>query len=85
VRRGVDLHLYETRPDGALHYGSAIDGESFPAEALSGRGVISHTTVRCEAPDWAVQWRTGCLTASSGSGDAAGVRRGLLHAWSPRR
>jgi lincosamide nucleotidyltransferase A/C/D/E len=59
VRQRVDLHLYETRPDGSLHYGSVVDGEAYPAEALSGRGVISDTAVRCEAPSWAVQWRTG--------------------------
>jgi len=59
VRQRVDLHLYETRPDGFLNYGSVVDGEVYPAEALSGRGVILGTAVRCEAPDWAVRWRTG--------------------------
>ena len=59
VRRRVDLHLYEPRPDGMLHYGSAVDGEAFPAAALSGRGLVAATAVRCEAPDWAVRWRTG--------------------------
>jgi lincosamide nucleotidyltransferase A/C/D/E len=58
-RLQLDLHLYEVRPDGSLHYGSAIDGMVFPAAALSGTGMIAGTTVRCEAPEWAVRWRTG--------------------------
>lgn len=59
AHRKIDLHLYEPRPDGSLHYGSALTGEPFPAAALSGRGSIAARPVRCEAPNWAVQWHTG--------------------------
>src|SRR5204863_4060867 len=38
VRLRVDLHLYESLPDGSLHYGSVVDGVAFPADALAGRG-----------------------------------------------
>jgi lincosamide nucleotidyltransferase A/C/D/E len=55
----VDLHLYEPLPDGSLHYGSVTAGETFPAGALAGHGFIAGTTVRCEAPEWAVRWHTG--------------------------
>jgi lincosamide nucleotidyltransferase A/C/D/E len=55
----VDLHLHEVLPDGSLHYGSAIDGMVFPAEALAGKGMVAGTAVRCEAPEWAVRWHTG--------------------------
>ena len=55
----VDLHLYESLPDGALHYGSVTSGVVFPIHALRGRGVIAGVSVRCEAPEWAVRWRTG--------------------------
>ncbi|GAA0810486.1 aminoglycoside nucleotidyltransferase [Spirilliplanes yamanashiensis] len=55
----VDLHLYETLPDGTLHYGSAVDGLTFPAEALQGRGTLAGRPVRCEAAEWAVRWHTG--------------------------
>jgi len=58
-RLRVDLHLYEVQRDGSLHYGSAVDGVSFPAEALSGTGMIAGTEVRCEAAAWAVRWHTG--------------------------
>ena len=58
-RLRVDLHLYEPLPDGSLRYGSAVDGATFPAEALAGRGVIAGRPVRCEAPEWSVRWHTG--------------------------
>jgi lincosamide nucleotidyltransferase A/C/D/E len=58
-RRRVDLHIYETRTDGVLHYGSAVDGVAFPASALAGRGAIAGTAVRCEAAEWSVRWHTG--------------------------
>ncbi|WP_157431256.1 nucleotidyltransferase domain-containing protein [Actinomadura hibisca] len=58
-RLRVDLHLYEPFPDGSLRYGSAADGIVFPTEALTERGVIGGTPVRCEDPRWAVRWHTG--------------------------
>jgi lincosamide nucleotidyltransferase A/C/D/E len=58
-RRRIDLHLYEPGPGGPIHYGSALDPYTFPAEALAGRGVIADTDVRCESAEWAVRWRTG--------------------------
>jgi len=59
VRRRIDLHLYEALADGRVHYGSAVDGETFPAEALAGEGLIAGMAVRCEAAEWAVRWHTG--------------------------
>jgi len=58
VRR-VDLHLYEIRTDGSLHYGSALAGERFPAAALGGAGTVSGVSVRCEAAEWSLRWHTG--------------------------
>jgi len=59
AQRCVDLHLYESLSDGSIHYGRAIDGYHFPAAALEGRGMIAGIRVRCEAPEWALRWRTG--------------------------
>ncbi|MGW2048347.1 nucleotidyltransferase domain-containing protein [Streptomyces sp. NPDC001858] len=42
-----------------MHYGSVVDGGSFPAEALAGHGSIAGTAVRCESAEWAVRWHTG--------------------------
>lgn len=58
-RLRVDLHLYESRADGTVHYGSALDGVSFPAAALDGTGVVGGMRVRCEAAEWSVRWHTG--------------------------
>lgn len=58
-RLRVDLHLYEPRPDGDLHYGSALDGQTFPALALSGSGRIGGRSVRCDHPEWSLRWHTG--------------------------
>jgi lincosamide nucleotidyltransferase A/C/D/E len=46
-------------PDGSLHYGPVVGGDTFPGQALGGEGTIAGVTVRCEAPDWAVRWHTG--------------------------
>jgi lincosamide nucleotidyltransferase A/C/D/E len=59
VRLRVDLHLYEPLADGSLHYGSVVDGEVFPGEALAGQGQIAGLAVRCDAAEWAVRWHTG--------------------------
>jgi lincosamide nucleotidyltransferase A/C/D/E len=58
-RRSVDLHLYEPLPDTTVHFGSVVDGITFPAEALAGHGRVAGLAVRCEAPRWAVRWHTG--------------------------
>ncbi|WP_232344082.1 nucleotidyltransferase domain-containing protein [Actinoplanes awajinensis] len=58
-RLRVDLHLYEVRADGQIHYGSVVGGHTFPAEALAGRGEIAGRPVRCEAAAWSVRWHTG--------------------------
>ncbi|MBL7259005.1 aminoglycoside nucleotidyltransferase [Actinoplanes sp. LDG1-01] len=59
ARRRLDLHLYETRADGRIHYGSAVQGESFPAAALDGRGTVGGVPVRCEAVEWSLKWHSG--------------------------
>jgi len=57
--RRVDLHLYEVRADGSLHYGSALAGEVIPAIALAGTGTIAGVSVRCEAAESSLRWHTG--------------------------
>jgi len=58
-RRRVDLHLYEPLDADRFHYGSVVDGETFPLAALAGSGMIGGAPVRCEAPEWSVRWHTG--------------------------
>jgi lincosamide nucleotidyltransferase A/C/D/E len=58
-RRRLDLHLFEVRTDGSLHFGSVLDGFTFPADALSGEGSILQHRVRCDAPMWSLRWHSG--------------------------
>jgi lincosamide nucleotidyltransferase A/C/D/E len=59
ARRRVDLHLYKLAADGSFHYGGVESGETFPVEALSGRGVINGRAVRCESAAWSLRWHAG--------------------------
>ena len=67
----VDLHLYEPLPDGQVFYGSVVTGETLPAAALGGRGVIAGRSVGCEAPEWALKWHTGYPPRESDRHDVA--------------
>jgi len=77
-RLRVDVHLYEVLPDGSFHYGAIADGETFPAHALSSRGTIAVTAVRCEAPEWrcagtpATRHDRPTITMSSASASGTG-------------
>jgi lincosamide nucleotidyltransferase A/C/D/E len=57
--RRVDLHVYEPVDEQTVHYGSAVSGETFLVDALSGRGVIGGLPVTCDSPEWAVHCHTG--------------------------
>jgi len=58
-RLRVDLHVFEIRADGELHYGSAIDGEVLPSGALDGRGTIGGVEVACESIEASLRFHTG--------------------------
>lgn len=83
-RLRVDLHLYEPLPNGAVHYGSVLDGPVFPASALQAEGLIDKSAVRCEAPDWhcagtpatrrAPSTVTTCDSSARGSGSNSRMR-----------
>lgn len=59
AQRRVDLHAYERLGDGSIHYGGFEVGDTFPPDALDGRGVINGIDVRCEAVAWSLRWHTG--------------------------
>jgi hypothetical protein len=48
-----------TLPGGSIHYGGFEVGETYPSDALDGRGAINGTDVRCEAAAWSLLWHTG--------------------------
>jgi lincosamide nucleotidyltransferase A/C/D/E len=58
-QRRIDLHFYEAASQDELHYGAFSGTEMFPRSALTGRGLIGGMSVRCEQPEWALQWHSG--------------------------
>jgi lincosamide nucleotidyltransferase A/C/D/E len=57
--RQLDVHAITVDGNGDGVYGPAERGEVYPAEALTGEGVIAGRRVRCIAPAWLVRFRTG--------------------------
>jgi lincosamide nucleotidyltransferase A/C/D/E len=55
----IDLYFYERADGDMVHYGAFTSDEFFPVAALTGRGSIAGTSVRCEAAEWAVRWHSG--------------------------
>lgn len=51
----IDLHVHELVDDD-VHYGSALNGVTFPRAALEGRGTIGGRAVRCESLPWSLRW-----------------------------
>jgi lincosamide nucleotidyltransferase A/C/D/E len=57
--REVDVHVIMLDDDGNGVYGPPENGEIYPAEALTGKGVIDGQTVRCISPEWVVKFHSG--------------------------
>ena len=55
----IDVHAITVDERGDGVYGPAERGEVYPAEALTGEGVIAGRRVRCVSPAWLVRFRTG--------------------------
>ena len=57
--RQLDVHVITFDEHGDGVYGPAERGEAYPAEALTGEGVIAGRRVSCVSPAWLVRFRTG--------------------------
>jgi lincosamide nucleotidyltransferase A/C/D/E len=55
----VDFHVIVLGQDGRGIYGPPENGESYAAEALTGKGTINGRTIDCITPEWLVQFHTG--------------------------
>jgi lincosamide nucleotidyltransferase A/C/D/E len=55
----IDFHVIVLDERGRGIYGPADNGESYPAEALSGTGTVNGRTVACITPEWLVRFHTG--------------------------
>lgn len=57
--REVDFHVVVLDTAGNGIYGPPENGEMYPAEALTGSGVIGVSTVACITPAWLVKFHSG--------------------------
>jgi len=55
----IDFHVIVLGEDGRGIYGPPENGDSYPAEALAGKGTINGRTVDCVTPEWLVRFHTG--------------------------
>ncbi len=55
----VDVHAFTFDGQGDGVYGPPENGERYPADALTGEGVIDGRRVRCIAPLWLVRFHVG--------------------------
>lgn len=57
--REVDVHVIVLDTEGNGIYGPPQNGESYPAAALLGRGIVGGLPVRCLSPEYQLDSRTG--------------------------
>jgi len=57
----IDFHVIVLAEDGRGIYGPPENGDSWPAEALTGKGSINGRIVDCTTPEWLVRSHTGYL------------------------
>jgi lincosamide nucleotidyltransferase A/C/D/E len=55
----VDFHVIVLDEHGRGIYGPPENGESYPAEALTGTGVVNGRAMACITPKWLVSFHTG--------------------------
>lgn len=84
--REVDLHAVVLDEIGRGIYGPPADGKYYPAEALTGKGVIAGRRVDCISPEWLVRFHTGHSLDSDGIADVTALcsRFGIPLPFEPR-
>lgn len=55
----IDLHVIELNDVGNGIYGPVKNGVLYPAEALTGMGMLAGVPVRCISPEWVVKFHRG--------------------------
>jgi len=55
----IDFHVIVLDEHGRGRYGPPENGQSYPAEALTGTGNVRGRTVDCITPHWLVRFHTG--------------------------
>ena len=57
--REIDVHAIVVDGEGNGWYGPAEKGVGYPAESLTGTGVINGQQVKCISAEWMVRFKTG--------------------------
>ena len=55
----IDIHVIVHDEHGNGIYGPVENGEMYPADALTGIGIIAGQTVRCISPEWTIKFHSG--------------------------
>jgi lincosamide nucleotidyltransferase A/C/D/E len=58
--REIDVHVISRDESGNGIYGPPEMGVMYPAESLTGNGVIDDCPVRCISPQWMIKFHSGC-------------------------
>ena len=55
----IDIHVIVLDAKGNGIYGPVGNGEMYPADSLTGTGIIAGKNVKCISPDWMVKFHSG--------------------------
>ena len=55
----IDIHVIVLDAKGNGIYGTVGNGEMYPADSLTGTGLIEGKDVKCISPDWMVKFHSG--------------------------
>ena len=55
----IDIHVIVLDSQGNGIYGPIDNGEMYPADSLTGTGMIAGRNVRCISPEWMVKFHSG--------------------------
>ena len=69
----IDFHVIVLAQDGRGIYGPPESGESYPAEALTGKGTITGRTVDCITPAALVRFHTGYQVGATDWADVSAL------------
>jgi lincosamide nucleotidyltransferase A/C/D/E len=69
----IDFHVVVLAADGRGVYGPPENGQSYPAEALTGSGMVRGRTVACITPEWLVRFHTGYEIDATDRADVAAL------------
>ena len=71
--REIDVHVIVFNDQGDGIYGPVENGEMYPAASLTGSGIIDNHSVRCIAPEWAVNFHSGYELAAKDFQDVSAL------------